>query len=92
MNKTIINVKTDQKVKEEAQRVAAELGLSLSSVVNAYLRQMIRNKEVHVSIVPQMTRELTDELRHVEYDLARGRNISKAITSGKELDRYLDSL
>ncbi len=42
--KTILNVKTEVAVKRDAQKLAYELGLSLSTVVNAYLRQFIRDK------------------------------------------------
>lgn len=46
---TLINVKIDPKVKNKAQKVAAGLGLSLSAVVNAYLRQFIRTETLFVS-------------------------------------------
>jgi len=47
-----INVKTDKKTKEEAQRIAAELGFSLSGVINASLKQLVRTGEVFVSLSP----------------------------------------
>ena len=50
MNATIINIKTDPKVKSKAKRVAADLGLNLSGVLNAYLRQFIRTKSVYFSL------------------------------------------
>ena len=46
---TILNVKTDKKLKSDAKEVAAELGLPLSTVVNAFLRQFVRDKEVTFS-------------------------------------------
>ena len=46
MNSTVINIKTDIKVKKEAQKIAADLGLSLSGVINGFLKQLIRNKTV----------------------------------------------
>lgn len=46
---TIVNVKVDQEVKLQAQRVAEDLGFTLSGVINAYLRQLIRTKTVFVS-------------------------------------------
>jgi addiction module RelB/DinJ family antitoxin len=45
-----INVKTDKKTKEEAQRMAADLGFSLSGVINASLKQFVRTGEVYVSL------------------------------------------
>ena len=46
MNSTVINIKTDVKVKKEAQKIAADLGLSLSGAINGFLKQLIRNKAV----------------------------------------------
>lgn len=46
MASTVINIKTDIKVKKEAQKIAADLGLSLSGAINGFLKQLIRNKAV----------------------------------------------
>ncbi|HLC70348.1 MAG TPA: type II toxin-antitoxin system RelB/DinJ family antitoxin [Patescibacteria group bacterium] len=46
---SIINIKTDQKIKERAQKAAEDLGLSLSAVINAYLRQFVRTQTLFVS-------------------------------------------
>jgi antitoxin component of RelBE/YafQ-DinJ toxin-antitoxin module len=36
--KTVIDVKADKDLKEDAQKPAKDLGLALSAVVNAYLK------------------------------------------------------
>lgn len=46
MNTTVINIKTDLKVKKEAQKITSDLGLSLSGAINGFLKQLIRNKMV----------------------------------------------
>jgi len=46
MNSTVINIKTDIKVKKEAQKVVSDLGLSLSGAINGFLKQLIRDKAV----------------------------------------------
>ena len=46
---TILNVKTDKKLKAEAKKVAAELGVPLSTVINAFLKQFVREKEITLS-------------------------------------------
>ena len=46
MNTTVINIKTDIKVKKEAQKITADLGLSLSGAINGFLKQLIRDKAV----------------------------------------------
>lgn len=38
---TTIAIRTDKKVKAEAQQIFADLGLDLSTAVNAFLRQVI---------------------------------------------------
>ena len=50
MNKTIINIKTDPKVKIQAQKIAADLGLSLSGILNAYLKQLVGAKTILFSL------------------------------------------
>ncbi len=90
--KTAINIKTDKEVKKSAQKVADELGLSLSAVINAYLKQFVRNKEVHFAVVPRMSTELEEILGRVERDIKDKRNLSPVFSSVKEMDRYLNSL
>lgn len=90
--KTVINIKADKEVKIKAQEVARELGVPLSMVVNTYLKQFIRDKEIYLTAVPRMSPKLERLLAKVEEDLKMGRNISGPFTTGKEMDEYLDSL
>lgn len=46
---TILNIKTDKKLKADAQKVASELGVPLSTVMNAFLKQFVRDKEITFS-------------------------------------------
>ncbi|OHA01070.1 MAG: hypothetical protein A3C11_02125 [Candidatus Sungbacteria bacterium RIFCSPHIGHO2_02_FULL_49_12] len=90
--KTMINIKADKEVKLEAQRLAKNLGLSLSDVMNASLRNFIRTREVRVSDIPHMTPELERLLARVERDLETGKNLSPLFKTGKEAVRYLEGL
>lgn len=89
---TVINIKTKKELKENAQKTAKELGLSLSAVLNAYLRQFVRNKAAYFSVVPQMTPELEGLLSKIEYDISRSKNISGPVISPEEMENYLSSL
>ncbi|MBI5414081.1 type II toxin-antitoxin system RelB/DinJ family antitoxin [Candidatus Peregrinibacteria bacterium] len=40
----------DKNIKEEAQKLAQELGLSLSAVIKMLLKEFVRTKELHVRI------------------------------------------
>lgn len=90
--KTIVNIKTEIDLKRTAQKIAEELGLSLSAVINAYLKQFVRDGELRVSTAPQMNPQLEKLLDHVEYDMQRGRNLYGKIQSRKDLDAYFHSL
>ena len=49
---TILNIKTDKALKAEAKHVAKELGVPLGTVVNAFLKQFVREKEITLSVNP----------------------------------------
>ena len=49
---TIINIKTDKKLKEEAKKISSELGVPLSTVINALLKQFVRDREIVLSANP----------------------------------------
>lgn len=88
---TVIHIKADKEVKENAAKVARELGLNLSDVINASLRNFIRTREIIFSDTPQMTPELEKLLDKVEEDIKHKRNIVGPFSSAEEMDKYLDS-
>ncbi|MFH1412578.1 MAG: DUF6364 family protein [bacterium] len=90
--KTVINIKTEKEIKTHAKKLAEEMGFSLSAVINAYLRQFVRNKEVYFSISPKMSPELENLLSRVEFDIQRNKNISSSFSSKKELEKYFASV
>lgn len=90
--KTMINIKADREIKQGAQKVVSDLGLTLSAVINAYLKQLIRNKSVFFSSLPRMTPELEALIGQAEEDFKNKRNISPVFSNLKDMDRYLDSL
>ncbi|MBU4369540.1 type II toxin-antitoxin system RelB/DinJ family antitoxin [Patescibacteria group bacterium] len=90
--KTVINVKTEKNVKIHAQKLAKEMGFSLSAIINAYLKQFVRNKEVYFTITPKMSPELENLLGKVEFDIQRNRNISRIFSSNKEIKKHFTSL
>lgn len=90
--KTVINIKADRDIKIKAKKIAEELGLSLSAVINAYLKQFVRNKSVYFSATPSMSKELEDILGGIDRDIKRKKNLSSVISDSKELNRYLSSL
>lgn len=50
MNITSIHIRIESDIKKQAQKIADELGLSLSAVMKALLKQFIRSKKIDVSL------------------------------------------
>ena len=48
--KTMLNIKIDKDIKDEAKKAADALGIPLSTVASALLRQFARDKEIHISL------------------------------------------
>ena len=69
MNDAVIHIKTDAKTKRSAQALAAELGVSLSSLVTLTLRDVIRTKRIDISLIPESP-ATTDEVAAVKRGLA----------------------
>ena len=67
--KTIINIKADKEVKENAQKVAKELGLPLGTIINAYLRELVREKRVLFSVPPIPNKRTQNLLKKIRRDI-----------------------
>lgn len=89
--KTLINIKADKEVKENAQHIAEEMGLPLSTIINAYLKEFIRERSVSFSVEPQIRPEIERLLKEAMSDYKKKKNISKAFKTAEEMDRYLNA-
>ncbi len=88
---TILNIKTDKKLKEEAKRISSELGVPLGTVVNALLKQFVRDREITLSSnTLRPTAYLESILEEADAEYKTG----KAITfkSGKDFIKHLKTL
>jgi len=90
--KTVIHIKADKEVKDNAVQAAKELGINLSDVINASLRNFIRTRTVVFSDIPQMTPELEKILERVEKDIKHNRNLVGPFKSAKEANDYLNTV
>lgn len=77
LNTTVMSVKTDKTLKEQAQSLAKKMGFPLGTLINAFLRQFLREKAVYFSMEPtyKMSKALEKELAKVEEDIKTGKNI-----------------
>ena len=91
MNTAVIITKTEPQVKVKAQKVAKDLGLSLSSLINAWLRQLIKTKTVVFSAADEEpTQYLLDALRESREDIKAGRVVS--FNTADDTISYIDEI
>ncbi len=81
MHSAVINFTTEEKTKQEAQQLAKKLGISLSTVLNNYLKQFVRTKIVVFS-AEEPSEYLLESLQKSEKQLKSG-NTSPTFETAK---------
>lgn len=87
--KTVLNVKTDVEVKQGAQRLAKHLGVPLSTVVNAYLKEFIAVGELRLRREPSMRPEVLTRIEKDVREAEKEKNVSPAFASVQEATAWL---
>jgi len=89
MSKSVINFKVDKEVKEEAQKLAKELGIPLSTIINSQLHQLLRTRRLELDATSTMTPYLESVLEEVERDRRTKKNISPVFDTAEEMFEHL---
>jgi antitoxin component of RelBE/YafQ-DinJ toxin-antitoxin module len=90
---TVLNVKIDPLLKKKAQAVAKDLGLPMSIVVSASLRDFVNTRSITISDSPILKPEVEAELLALSQAARAGRldELSPAFDSLDEGFRWLDA-
>lgn len=72
MSQTPVTVKIDSDVKEQAQKLAKQLGLSLSAIIENKLREVVRERRVVFEEEFEPTPYLEKIIHQAEADLKAG--------------------
>lgn len=76
MSSVVVNVRVKGEVKRQAQKVAEEMGLTLSALINGFLKQVIKTKTALFTTKEEPTEYLLQTLRDSKEDREAGRVIS----------------
>lgn len=89
--KTILNIKTEKSLKRAAQETAGELGVPLSTAINAFLKQFVREKELVLSADRlKPTPYLQKILKEADEEYVRGEAVGPFV--GEEFIAHLKKL
>lgn len=87
--KTLLSIKTDVEVKRKVKKIAEELGLPLSTIINAYLKQLLRERRVDFALPLIPNKKTANLLRRAHNDYKKGKNISPVFENAKDTIAYL---
>ncbi len=92
LDKAIINVKVNKTLKQDAQDLADEIGVPLTTVISASLKEFVRSRSLTVSAFPRLKPEIERELEVAIADFNSNKNISEVFTSSNEVAKHLRTL
>lgn len=96
-----INVVVDTKTKNEAARILDDLGLSMSTAINIYLKQIIKNSGIPFEIKTREQfieeNEITDDeilerIKEAEINMANGGKVYSADEMHKRMDEIINNV
>ena len=80
MSATTINI--DDETKKEAQELFKDLGMNLTTAINIFLKQAIREQRIPFYVGEPKYKE---EVYQAMKDLKQGKNLSKSYHSAREM-------
>ena len=89
MEDTTIVIKTTKQLRNDAKRLAGELGIPLTTVMNALLKQFVRERQITVSLEPVPTAKKIALWESISRDADKERAQAKEYTDVEELLRDL---
>jgi antitoxin component of RelBE/YafQ-DinJ toxin-antitoxin module len=92
LDKTIFNVKLDKSLKHDAQALADELGVPLSTIVIANLKEFVRSRSLTISALPRLKPEIEAELGEAIDDYRKGKSVSPVLHDPETVADYLKKL
>jgi antitoxin component of RelBE/YafQ-DinJ toxin-antitoxin module len=92
LDKAIINIKVSKTLKRDAQDLADEIGVPLTTVISASLKEFVRSRSLTVSAFPRLRSEIEHELGEAIDDYKKGKDVSKIFVNPSEVAEHLSSL
>jgi antitoxin component of RelBE/YafQ-DinJ toxin-antitoxin module len=91
MNTAVLTIKTNPVLKDKVSKIAKELGFSVSSLVNAYLRHLVRTKTINFSLNDEIPSDwMIEGLAKSKKNIKEGK-VSPTFTDTKSAIKWLQS-
>jgi len=87
--KTTTSIKIDKDTKDKATKLASSLGLTLSSVINAGLKQFVLERRVSFSAEPELNKRSKTILREALREAEESKGLVGPFSNVSDLRRSL---
>lgn len=92
MASTNISIRIDSELKEQAEAILNQLGLTLTGSVNMFLRQIVRDKAIPLSLSLGSEQSLYADLLNAKVNRKRGVQGISAAEVLTKMDRVIDRM
>lgn len=75
MSTTNLNIRTDKKIKKQAEEIFSELGLNMTTAINMFLRTAIREKGIPFEVKLKEPNDITLKAIKEGRNIARDKNV-----------------
>ncbi len=86
---TTLLIKLKKDVKEQASHLAGEIGVPLSTLISAFLKNFIREKRITLSAAPEVSKEKIKRWEKIAREYKQNPNKGKRFNSVEDLFEYL---
>lgn len=92
LDKTIINIKINKALKREAQALADEIGIPLTTVITANIKEFVRSRSLTMSAWPRLKPVIEKEIGKAISDYKKGEHVSGVLSTEDEIAVHLKYL
>lgn len=88
MAQTLVNFRIDEEMKKEMEQVCEELGITMTTALNIFIKKMTREKRIpfEVSVDPFYSENNIKALKESIKQLGEGKVVVKTIDELKEME------
>ena len=90
MNTASISIKTEPDIKEQAQQVADAVGVSLTDLINSYLKQLVKHKTAFMKDTEYPTKYLLKTIALAKKERKEGKT-STVFDNPEDATKWLNS-
>lgn len=90
MNTASIYIKTKPEIKAKVEEIASEFGLSLTHLINSYLKQIVKNRSIISKLSENPSKYLLESIRIARKERKEGK-ASPIFDNAKDAVKWLNS-